>query len=151
MWCRADSQVTTSVLEGDYASFFRAEKYFKKQTSLFWRCPFSFSHFLYHYRLSDRKQRVHNCSETEHVDHIFLQLTFTQFSILQPNPLLCYRLFLFLSDSFTTHSLLLRFSGVIFLGFLSTLSLFSNFLLFSFIIPPLFLSTLPLNIFNYVI
>jgi hypothetical protein len=94
---------------------------------------------------------VHNCTEMEHVGHIFPHMTFAQFCTLQPNPISCYRLFLFLSDSFTTHSLLLRFSGVIFLGFLSTLSLYSTFLLFCFVIPPPLPTTLLLNVFNYVL
>jgi len=70
--------------------------------------------------------------------------------LFEPNPILCYRLFLFISDSFTTHSLLLRFSGY-FLGFLSKLSLSSTFLLFCFIILLPHLSTLPLKVFNYVL
>jgi len=78
-------------------------------------------------------------------------MTFTQFSTLQPNPILRSHLLLFLSDSFITHSLLLRFSCVIFLGFLSTLSLYSTFILFYFVIPPPILSTLPLNVYNYVL
>lgn len=41
----------------------------------------------------ERKKRVHNCSERGHVGHIFPHMTFARFSTLQPNPILCYRLF----------------------------------------------------------
>lgn len=114
----------------------------------FW--TLSFSLFTCSISLPDRKQKVHNCSETEYVGHIFPHMTFAQFCTLQPNPILCHRLFLFLSVSFNTHSLLLGFSGVIFLGHLSTLSLYSTFLLFCSVIPPPLFSTLLLNVFSYV-
>lgn len=77
------------------------------------------------------------CSRTRW-PHIFT-LTFGHFLTLQPDRILYYHVFLFLSDSFTAHSLLLRFSGLEFLGFLTTLSLHPlSFYSFSLFLLPFF-------------